>query len=77
MKYAEVFKCDYCFGRKSRETAERELKKVTVSNELINTVVDQRAIAILDRTSIHPNHYCRIVVSVSKNGSIIKQRNIQ
>ena len=76
MKYADVFKCDFCHGRKSRENVEKEMKKANGSNEL-GALVDQKAMAILDRTSIHPEHYCRIVVTVSKNGSTIKQRYIQ
>ena len=68
------FKCEFCTGRRSRDDLTRAALREQ-RNEQVMVIPEQRALAILDRTSIHPNHYCRIVVSVNINGTI-KARTI-
>lgn len=35
---------------------------------------NQKAYAILEKTSLNPSHYCRLVVSVNLNPIMIKNR---
>lgn len=69
------YKCDYCSGKVNRNTVERVNKMNTLKQQasLLNQQ-NQKAYAILEKTSLNPSHYCRLVVSVNVNPIMIKNR---
>ena len=69
------YKCDYCSGKVNRNTVERVNKMNTLKQQasLLNQQ-NQKAYAILEKTSLNPSHYCRLVVSMNVNPVMIKNR---
>lgn len=69
------YKCDYCSGKANRNTIER-VNKMNALKQQTSVLIqpNQKAYAILEKTSLNPSHYCRLVVSVNLNPIIIKNR---
>lgn len=66
MRFSTSYKCDYCTGRINRGDVEKKLQAPgSLRKETVEMDRNKQARGVLDRVSIHPKHYCRIVVKVN------------